>query len=169
MERQKGWISQPFKSSSKLFQDKLRPRAKKFFTSPILYTDGRYCRKCEATTGTPEGLRALVSEDGYTHLSLNEIRWMAAMGCVLCGHIMRIVRRYKYHIGIRSNSEKSRIYAKFINSRPSGADGHPLENLQLQKLEIHLPADMTLGELELNVVAFEGKSKSSAYFVNDLA
>ncbi|OQV02946.1 hypothetical protein CLAIMM_08057 [Cladophialophora immunda] len=42
------------------------------------------CTKCKSMTGTPEGLAALLSDDGYKHFNWYRIQEMAAFGCALC-------------------------------------------------------------------------------------
>jgi len=50
------------------------------------------CDRCQLMTGTTEGLRALVSDEGYEHYTCDEAkRQSAASGCPFCGLIWRII------------------------------------------------------------------------------
>jgi hypothetical protein len=131
---------------------------------PLILRNHQCCQKCEAITGTPEGLGALLSDGGYRHLNWYEIQKTAAQGCALCGAIWHAAEHEDWD---RENDgsvthEEIRIFAnvtRLPSFEESGLSGHPLKDVQLHSIYVKMPLESS--EIEtFNLVTFEGKSKS---------
>jgi len=146
------------------------PRERKKFrrrTEGILdpaFIDRRYdcCQICKAMTGTLQGIRALLSENGYKHLKWAEIQQTGGMGGDLCSVIWEIIEHedwYHDDDGLTTD-EEIRIYAeadRMPYAKENGLSGHPLQNIQLLSLQVKAPLDGGSSEGEiLHLVTFEG-------------
>jgi hypothetical protein len=131
---------------------------------------GQCCPRCEAMTGTQQGISALLSEGGYKHFDWYDIQKSAGTGCALCETIWHVTEHEDWDYeddGSRTHKE-IRVFANTTRLPPSKQPRppkHPLQDIQLESLEVMIPLDGRLahgyssGEI-LYLAAFEGKLKS---------
>lgn len=102
------------------------------------------CSKCQAMTGTFEGLTALldVDGDGYEHYNWQEIQDAKSNGCVLCQYICDISGG-KWSGEYDGVNDRIRVYAdtKTVDATEGErhAFSHPLAGVHLEGLSFHVP------------------------------
>jgi hypothetical protein len=128
------------------------------------------CDKCQAMTGTFDGLHALIDEEGYEHYNWQEIQDSMARGCALCEHICEITESDWDEVedGLIKGT-KIRVYAAKSDAISPGGNrksDHPLEGIHLESLLVQIPRDPDRVKAEpslcqtLELVAFEGMFQS---------
>jgi hypothetical protein len=167
-------------ASTRHFQSRLSPVITKSHTvsfyddprdkipSDLNYNDGwataiDCCDRCQFMTGTIEGLRALMSNEGYEHYTCDEAkRQSAASGCPLCKLIWGIIAQCE------SCSESNISSNGIIRVRGSttgdvAVDGNPFRSgARLKALKLEIPRDPELNSNqdshhhELDLIAFQG-------------
>ena len=119
------------------------------------------CAKCEAMTGTQEGLRSLLSDAGYQHSSWRDFQESASRGCPLCIEIS------SWNSGRYTEDPQGRqlhLVADRPSWRPPGepvADAGPLQGLELHSIRLRtedrwLSGD-DLDDQAFHLVTFESK------------
>lgn len=118
------------------------------------------CSKCNAMTGTREGLEALISNDGYEHYNWYDIQEAAAQGCAFCKFLFD---RIEYDDWVYADEDEEdeevvmrrpiRIIAQMRKLTISDEEGkphrsHPLEQVQLLGLIVLISkeSDVESGE-----------------------
>lgn len=133
------------------------------------YDDCRWlecCDKCQAMTGTFDGLHALIGEEGYEHYNWQEIQDSVARGCALCGHICEITEgAWDEDDDGLNRGKKIRVYAAESDAISPGGkrqSDHPLEGMYLESLLVQIPY-VRAGPppyQTLKLLAFEGTFRS---------
>lgn len=121
------------------------------------------CNRCQLMTGTIEGLRALVSDEGYEHYTCDEAkRQSSASGCPFCELIWRIIVQCKL-CSERSISRDGIIRVRGITTGDVAVDGNPFRSgARLKDLNLEIPMDPELNSNQdshhhkLGLVAFQG-------------
>jgi hypothetical protein len=108
------------------------------YVPSLLTGNSRCCPTCEAMTGTPEGLNALVS-GGYKHKNWYQIWETANLGCRLCWQIQHIPG-VGFDVANGNWPDEELVIRAITTALPSGDKvgviPHPLENCLLQNLEV---------------------------------
>ena len=128
-------------------------------------TSPQCCTKCEIMTGTPEGLAALLGDDGYKHFNWYEIQETAALGCALCTAIWYVTNGedWDYEEDGSVTRDEIRIFANVTHLSSPAEDRvsrYPLNNIQLHSFDMQIPEDPApriLDFARLNLVTFEGE------------
>lgn len=129
-------------------------------TQPILQS--LLCESCRPMASTPQGLKALVSSEGYAHLSDDMIKKSADQGCSLC----YILRSHYYGPRSRSNSVR-RIFAEV---EPTGSyvddshardceTTHPFKSGRVKRFLVNCPSARQGGHMELQPFTTSGKGE----------
>ena len=128
------------------------------------------CYRCQFMTGTVEGLRALVSPEGYEHYTCDQVRQQSDVsGCPFCELVRGIMS--KCATCSQSAIEAGVIRVRGVAEDDDVADGHLFrQNPRLEALKLEIPMDpkRTSGhdphhDHELSVLAYQGQ------FVNKYA
>ena len=92
---------------------------------------GQYCNLCLAMTATFDGLRALLSKDGYTFYNRQDLSTSADRGCLLCKWVKDSC---SFRWSSWTNQELDPLIVKFHCLGPVSFDPHdkcgPLEYLE---------------------------------------
>lgn len=94
------------------------------------------CERCSHMTSTIEGLRSLLSRDGYPHLSKIELEKTSNLGCSFCTLLNSVLKP-------RSDSARHRrVHLRIDGSRDSvgtepnlsDATAYPLHNFKVESI-----------------------------------
>lgn len=121
------------------------------------------CDKCQLMTGTIEGLRALMSDEGYAHYTCDESKLQsAASSCPFCKLIWIIVAQCKV-CGELSILRDGTIRVRGLATGDVAVDGNPFGlGARLDSLKLEIPMNPEMGSNqdshhhELSLVAFQG-------------
>jgi hypothetical protein len=106
------------------------------------------CLRCEAMTGTAEGLEALLQPAGYKHYNWYDLQYTARLGCRFCEFLWNISggMRWRSTDGEYFTREEIRIFAN-LTARQSSSDvptnlmTHPLRDSYVRLLRARIPAN----------------------------
>lgn len=122
------------------------------------------CNRCQLMTGTVEGLRTLVSPEGYEHYTCGQIRQQSNVsGCPFCELVVRIMDQCA--LCGQSAMKEGVIRVWGIAESGSVADGQPFRpNSRLETLKLDIPMDPKRASgcdshhhHDLGVLAYQGQ------------
>lgn len=115
------------------------------------------CETCRSMTSTLMGLQALVSDEGYAHLSKTAIVKSARRGCAMC----RIFRSYRWSAEPEGDG-RLRVFAEIDNSETWDKNAqfeHPFRNSKIKRLLVNKRPGQEIYRFEMCV--FTTASESS--------
>jgi hypothetical protein len=134
---------------------------------------GTCCSKCEAITGSPDGIRSLNGEDGYEHHEWHEMQKSAHRGCSLCRTVMNrieiqhpeVMGRPEHQLG---NSTGGKMLVRPEWDHSSGGTEHekinaPFGNCILRKLSFHMDTEKLSIKVSFDIETAYGKSGSITF------